>query len=185
MTARADKRRTRHLHPAGVVAGLVAWLALAFGTGWIAAQFEPGVWYAQLEKPPYTPADWVFPPVWGALYLLMGIAAWLVWYRKGFSHAAFALILFIVQLELNAAWSWLFFGLKLPGVAFAQILILLAAVAATVIAFWRHHRLASALLMPYLVWTGFAAVLNFEIWRLNAVPVSATHFEEASQPVRG
>ena len=97
----------------------------------------------------------------------MGVAAWLVWRRRGFGGAAGALALFGVQLVLNAAWSWLFFGLRNPGAAFVEILLLWLAILATIAAFGRHHRLAAMLLFPYLAWVSFAAVLNFRIWQLN------------------
>jgi translocator protein len=97
----------------------------------------------------------------------MGIAAWLVWRRHGFAQARVALALFLVQLIFNAAWSWLFFGLRRPDLAFAEIVLLWMLILATLVAFWRHHRLAGALLVAYLAWVTFAGALNFSIWRLN------------------
>jgi translocator protein len=121
-------------------------------------------WYAGLAKPSWTPPSWLFGPVWSVLYLSMAIAAWLVW-RKG--NALVPLALFAVQLAFNLAWSWLFFGLHSPGAAFVDIILLWAAIAATLIAFWRRSRVAGLLFVPYLAWVSFAAVLNFAIWRLN------------------
>ena len=121
-------------------------------------------WYAGLAKPSWTPPGWLFGPVWSALYLSMAVAAWLVW-RKG--NAQIPMILFAVQLALNAAWSWLFFGLHSPSIAFLDIILLWAAIATTTIVFWRQSLLAGLLFVPYLVWVSFAAVLNFSIWRLN------------------
>ena len=101
------------------------------------------------------------------LYALMAIAAWLVWRVGGFRTARFALTLFLVQLALNALWSWLFFAWQRGALAFADILVLWAAIVATLIAFWRIRPLAGALLVPYLLWVSFASALNFSIWQLN------------------
>jgi translocator protein len=147
--------------------GLGGWLLLCFGVAAFGAQFEPGSWYAQLEKPPWMPPDWVFAPAWSVLYGSMAVAAWLVWKQEAFSGARLALGLFGLQLVLNAAWSWLFFGLRQPGLALAGIVILWAAILATLLAFWRVRRVAGGLLAPYLGWVTFAAALNFEVWRLN------------------
>ena len=121
-------------------------------------------WYAGLAKPSWTPPSWVFGPVWSVLYLSMAVAAWLVW-RKG--DALMPLILFAVQLALNAAWSWLFFGMHSPSAAFVDIVLLWVAIAATTAVFWRRSPVAGILFVPYLIWVSFATVLNFAIWRLN------------------
>jgi translocator protein len=148
--------------------GLAAWvvLPLAVGGG-MGSLFQPGAWYASLEKPAFNPPSWVFGPVWTALYVLMGVAAWLVWERFG-GAARTALAVFGVQLAFNAAWSVLFFGLRSPGLAFAWIVILWSLIVATLVLFWRLRPLAGVLLVPYLAWVSFAAVLNLAIWRLNA-----------------
>ena len=112
--------------------------------------------------------DTVFGPVWSALYVLMGVAAWLVWRRAGFAEAPVALGLFIAQLVLNALWSYLFFGLHQPGVAFIDIVVLWLVILGTVIGFWRVQATAGALLLPYLCWVSFASALNLQLWRLNA-----------------
>ncbi|MHB1038308.1 MAG: TspO/MBR family protein [Pirellulales bacterium] len=117
-----------------------------------------------LTKPSWTPPGWLFGPVWSVLYLSMAVAAWLVW-RKG--NAVMPLALFAVQLTFNAAWSWLFFGLHSPGMAFIDIVLLWAAIVATTIVFWRRSLVAGLLFVPYLAWVSFAGVLNFGIWRLN------------------
>jgi translocator protein len=109
----------------------------------------------------------VFGPVWTTLYVLMGIAAWLVWTTAGFRTARTALMLFALQLLLNGAWSWLFFGLHEPGWAFLDIVGLWIAIAATTVAFFGHRQTAGWLLMPYLAWVSFAGMLNFAIWTLN------------------
>lgn len=147
--------------------GLLAWLALCFAAAWFGSLFPPGDWYAALAKPAFTPPDWVFAPVWTALYLLMALAAWLVWKDGGWAGAGPALTLFLVQLALNAQWSYLFFGLHRPDLALFDILALWLALLGTVAAFWRRRPLGGGLLLPYLLWVSFAAVLNFCLWRLN------------------
>ena len=123
-------------------------------------------WYDGLDKPSFNPPSWVFGPVWTTLYLLMAVAAWLVW-RSDDRRRRTALALFGLQLALNAVWSPLFFGARRPGWALAELALLWVAVAATASWFWVIDRRAGALLVPYLAWVSFAAVLNFEIVRLN------------------
>jgi tryptophan-rich sensory protein len=126
----------------------------------------PG-WYANLDKPSWTPPSWVFGPVWSLLYLLMGVSAWQVWRKAGSRSAAVPLVLFGIQLVFNMAWSGLFFGLRRPGVALVGIVFLWFAILATTIAFWRRSAPAGWLMLPYLVWVSFAAALNVAIWNLN------------------
>jgi tryptophan-rich sensory protein len=146
---------------------LGASLALCFLTAFIGSQHLPGEWYRALAKPRWTPPNWIFGPVWTLLYTLMALAAWLVWQKAGFRGAAFALIVFVAQLGLNAAWSYFFFGLRRPGLALADILALWVAILVTMISFWSLRPLAGILFLPYLLWVSFAAVLNHAIWRLN------------------
>jgi tryptophan-rich sensory protein len=148
-------------------AGLLAWLALCFGVAWFGAQFEPGAWYEQLLKPPWTPPNWLFPPVWTILYALLAVAAWLVWKTAGFAGARLPLGLFFIQLLLNGVWSWLFFGLHAIGLALADIIVLWFAILATLVAFWRQRPLTGLLLLPYLIWVSFAVALNYSIWQIN------------------
>lgn len=131
-------------------------------------------WYPALAKPEWTPPAWVFGPVWTALYLAMGVAAWRVWLwaraaadvrERAWGRGA--LSLYILQLALNAAWSVLFFGLRSPAAGLAEILVLWAAVLATTLGFFRASRLAGGLMVAYLLWVTFAAALNLAIWRLN------------------
>jgi len=149
--------------------GLVAWLVatfLAAGIGSVASiNAEP--FYMQLVRPEWAPSPSIFGPVWTALYALMGVAAWLVWRIGGFRAARTALTLFLVQLAINALWSWLFFGWHLGALAFADILLLWALIMATLITFWRVKPLTGALLIPYLLWVSFASVLNYMVWQLN------------------
>lgn len=149
------------------VLGLIGWIALSFVPAWLGSMATDPSWYRTLERPTWAPPGWLFGPVWTVLYLLMGIAAWLVWRRGGFGAARLALVLFIVQLVFNGVWSWLFFGLRRPDIALGEIMILWLLIAATAVAFWRHSRAAAWLLAPYLLWVTFAAVLNFAIWQMN------------------
>lgn len=141
---------------------LVSYAAAALGA-WASA--DAPTFYAQLAQPSWAPPASLFGPVWSALYTLMGIAAWLVWRAPG--RRAAALVLFGVQLAVNALWSWLFFAWRLGAAATVEVVLLVALVAATILAFRRHSRLAAALLVPYFLWVGFAAVLTFVLWRGN------------------
>jgi benzodiazapine receptor len=125
-------------------------------------------WYSTIEKPAFTPPGWVFGPVWTILYLLMGVAAFLVW-QKGLGVAAVKVALgwFLVQLVLNASWTPVFFGLHRTGLALAVIVLLWVAIVITLFSFLRVSRIAAVLLLPYLLWVSFATVLNASIWRLN------------------
>lgn len=139
---------------------------ICFGVSAFGAQFQPGEWYQQLLKSRLTPPNWVFGPVWAALYLAMAVAAWLVW-RSATESRIVPLSLFGLQLFLNAIWSWLFFGLHEPGLAFIDIILAWCAIVATAVAFWKANTVAGVLFVPYIAWVSFAGYLNFEIWRLN------------------
>jgi tryptophan-rich sensory protein len=151
---------------ASIIAALAA-MGLTFGTAFVGSRFPVDDWYAGLTKPAWNPPNWLFAPVWTALYLLMAIAAWLVWRESGFSGAAVPLAVFVLQLILNAGWSWIFFGRHEIRLALIEIVILWLAILWTVLAFWRVSPVAGALLVPYLLWVSFASVLNYAIWRLN------------------
>jgi translocator protein len=149
------------------IVALVIFLAVTFVAPALGAFSPPGEWYASLNKPSWNPPSWIFGPVWTALYTMMAVAAWLVWRRGGWTTQGRALSLYLVQLALNAAWTPLFFGLKMPGLAFAEILLLLTAIIATALAFRSASTAAAMLLAPYATWVGFASFLNFTLWRLN------------------
>ena len=149
------------------IIALAAWVGICFATAWVGSRFTPGEWYLQLHKPTWTPPGYLFGPVWSFLYLTMGVAAWLVWKRAGFAGASLALTAFFAQLVLNGMWSWLFFGLHRPDLAFAEILVLWGVILATMIGFWRESVMAGVLFLPYLVWVSFASVLNYFIWQMN------------------
>jgi tryptophan-rich sensory protein len=151
------------------VFGLIVWLVVSFAASAIGAvaSLHAGEFYTQLARPDWAPPPAIFGPVWTVLYGLMGIAAWYVWRVGGFGANRLALGLFMVQLSLNALWTWLFFSWRLGLWAFVDILLLLALILATLVAFWRVRLLAGVLLIPYLLWVVFAAALNYSIWQLN------------------
>ena len=153
------------------IASLVIAIAIPLGVGAVggfATSSSVSSWYLTLTKPPWNPPSWVFGPVWTLLYILMGLAAWLVW-RLGASDPKVraALILFGVQLVFNLLWSVLFFGLRSPGWALLEIVLLWALILATLVAFYRLRPAAGWLLVPYQLWVTFATVLNATIWSLN------------------
>lgn len=153
--------------PWRLAGGLAVWLFIVFLAAWSGARFTPGEWYAQLEKPAWTPPGVVFGPVWTLLYILMAVSAWLVWARFGVTGARAALAVFLLQLALNAAWSWLFFNRHAIGLALGDLVVLWAAILATMALFWTKRPLAAVLLTPYLLWVTYAGFLNLAIWRLN------------------
>lgn len=138
--------------------------AAAVGSLWTTPALAP--WYASLAKPSWTPPNWLFGPVWTALYIIMAVAAWLVW--RGTSLVSMPMALFLLQLLLNVAWSGFFFRLRSPGLGFADIVLLWLAIAATLDSFAQVSPLAGWLLVPYLVWVSYASALNFSIWRKNS-----------------
>jgi tryptophan-rich sensory protein len=125
-------------------------------------------WYPTLIKPSFNPPAWVFGPVWTLLYVMMGVAAFLVW-RRGFDAEGvrLALTIFAIQLALNGLWSILFFGIRQPGWALAEIIVLWIAIGLTALRFWRLVPAAGLLLLPYWAWVSFATVLNASLWWLN------------------
>ena len=146
---------------------LAGWVLLCFTAAFLGGIFMPGDWYLSLKKPSWNPPGWIFGPVWTALYTMMAVSAWLVWKRGGFAAQRRPLSFFLIQLALNAAWTPLFFGLHWTGAAFVEIVLLWLAIAATLGAFYPVSRVAGWLMVPYLAWVSFAAILNFTLWRLN------------------
>lgn len=154
--------------------GLAAWIAAALAAGAVggAATTVSPEFYGALRQPAWAPPSWLFGPVWTALYVLMGTAAWLVWRERPADAPRAAarrrgLILFGIQLALNAVWSWLFFRWRLGGLAFADIVLLALAVVLTAAAFRRVRAAAAWLLAPYLMWLIYAGALNWWLWRAN------------------
>lgn len=148
--------------------GLLILCFAAAGVGAALTATSLDSWYPTLAKPSWNPPNWVFGPVWSLLYATMSVAAFLVWRRSDPHSGSAPWVLFAVQLALNVAWSGIFFGLRQPGWALAEIVVLWIAIAATMIAFAQRSRWAGWLLAPYLAWVSFAGVLNFAIWQLNA-----------------
>jgi tryptophan-rich sensory protein len=149
------------------IGGLLFWLALSAIVASFGGYFGPEDWYPQIVKPSWNPPGWVFGPVWTALYIAMAVAAWRVWRVGGWRQNRTPLTFYLVQLVLNAAWSWIFFGLHSIGWAVVDILALLAVIVFVTARFWKKERVAGWLMVPYVLWVGFASVLNFRIWTLN------------------
>ncbi|MFN0133014.1 MAG: TspO/MBR family protein [Phycisphaerales bacterium] len=147
--------------------GLIGWLVFCFAAAATGFFVSTNGWFEGLQKPSWNPPSWLFGPVWTALYAMMAVAAWLVWRTAGWQTHPWALRMFCLQWLLNALWTPLFFGAHRPGLAFLDIVLLWCVLAVTVVLFWRVNRIAGALLLPYLGWVSFAAVLNLTIWRMN------------------
>ncbi len=143
-------------------------LVVCFLPGVFGGRFVPGVWYQGLAKPALTPPGWLFPVAWTALYVMMGVSLFIVLRKTaGSATPKAALSAFALQLLLNGLWSWIFFGLHMPALAFAEIVFLWLAIGISAVHFWHIKRAAGLLLLPYLGWVTFAAWLNFSLWRLN------------------
>lgn len=164
----ADHRTVNSAMTSRAVLALIGWIALCLLAGAAGSVVSgPDAWYRALEKPAWNPPPTVFGPVWTTLYILMGVAAWLVWRTPAGAERRRALTWFLLQLVLNVAWSWLFFGAHRPDVALIEIAVLWVAIASTIAAFDRLSRRAAALLVPYLAWVSFAITLNAGVWWLN------------------
>ena len=146
---------------------LPVFIALVCAVALTGIQFEPGPWYAALDKPPLTPPNWVFPVAWTLLYLLIALAGWLAWQQPDGIHRRRAFAAYGLQLLLNAAWSWVFFGQHWMLAGVFNILLLLLAVAINIRLFLPLHKLAAVLLIPYFIWVAFALYLNAGIAWLN------------------
>ena len=144
---------------------LIVFLAFVFGAAYFGMTYLPGPFYAALHKPVWTPPNEVFPPVWTALYVLIALAGWIVWRAQGFGPL---LWLWLLQLVLNGAWSYLMFGQKQITPALIDMGALWLAIFAFIVLAWPVRRSAALLFVPYFLWVTFAAALNVEIWRLNA-----------------
>ncbi|MEO7938036.1 MAG: TspO/MBR family protein [Burkholderiaceae bacterium] len=161
--------RALSISPLRQAIGLAGWLLLCFAAAGLGglASVQAGSFYLDLARPGWAPPAWLFGPVWSVLYLLMGVAAWLVWRQKRRVSTRAALTVFVVQLVANALWTWLFFAWHLGALAFAEVLLLWILILTTLLLFRSVNRLAAALLLPYLAWVSFAAALNFSLWQLN------------------
>lgn len=147
----------------------VIWLGFTFVAAIIGAIASANArsFYKSLSQPVWAPPAYIFAPVWTLLYLLMTIAVWIVWRTYGFQHSGAALWLFVVQLALNALWTWIFFHWHLGALAFVEIVVLWLILLATTISFWRLRPLSGVLLLPYLAWVTFAAFLTYSVWKRN------------------
>jgi tryptophan-rich sensory protein len=149
--------------------GLVVWLFIAYATSAIGAigSLQAASFYTSLVQPDWAPPAWVFGPVWSVLFTMIGVSGWLIWRRrhKGLGNTWW--VLFFLQLAANALWSWVFFAWRLGGLAFLDITVLAVLIVSNIWLFWRVSQLASVLLIPYLCWVCFAAMLNFSLWQLN------------------
>lgn len=150
-------------------AAFLGWLVLVFAFAALGAvgSSDAPTFYAQLNKPTWAPPASVFGPVWSVLYLLMAVAAWLVWRQADHPGRKPALGLFVVQLAANALWSWTFFAWRTGAGAFADVVLMLVLIVATMAAFWRIRRASAVLMLPYLAWVSFASVLTWTVWQAN------------------
>ena len=161
----------KRIKPSQDVFGLAVFITLCLlvsGIGGAITATSVGTWYQALLKPPFNPPDWVFGPVWVTLYLFMAVAGWRVWRRAGLWPGRRAFTVFAMQLGLNLAWSFLFFGLRRIDLALGEIVFLLVFIAANTVLFWRIDRLAGVLFVPYLLWVAYATALNASLWLLNS-----------------
>ncbi len=147
-------------------ASMAVFLALVVLAAAISGSFEAGEWYYTMNKPPWTPAPWFFVLIWVALYLMMALAAWQVWLSGHYIRLG-ALIWWMIQLVLNVAWSWLYFGLERLGWAWLELGLLIVIVVLCIRAFRLLSKSAAYLMMPYLVWLIFSWVLNLATWTMN------------------
>ena len=159
-------QRHRAVQIAALIAALLVCFAVA-GVGGASTVSSLNEWYPTLKKPSFNPPNWIFGPVWTVLYAMMAVAAWLVWRSDRWRETRSALGIFGLQLALNLGWSLIFFGLRQPGWAFAEIFALWVSIALTTVLFWKVKPVAGAMFLPYLAWVAFASLLNYEIWRLN------------------
>lgn len=149
--------------------GLLGFAAVCTLAATSGAVFRPGAWYKALRKPPWNPPDWLFPIAWTVLYAMIAVSGWLVWRTAGFAGAALPLAVYGLQLVLNAGWSALFFGLRRPDWALYEVILLWASILGCVVLFAPINADAAWLMVPYLLWVSFAAVLNLAIVRRNPV----------------
>jgi tryptophan-rich sensory protein len=129
------------------------------------ALFRPGQWYEVLDKPPWTPPNWLFGPVWMVLYAMIAVSGWIVWREVGLAPGVFAV--YLAQLLLNGAWSGIFFGMRRMRLALYEVALLWLSIAANIAVFYPISGLAALLLVPYLCWVTIAAALNYEVVRRN------------------
>lgn len=164
----APEDRSVHLADWLVLLGFIALCVGAAAIGGLLTLPGLGTWYRGLQKPGWTPPSWIFGPVWSALYLVMAVAAWLVWRRRRSVRVVVPLLLFVEQLILNVAWPGVFFSLRNPALAAGEVMLLWFSIFITVLAFRSISAVAATLMEIYLLWVTFAATLTIAIWRLNS-----------------
>jgi benzodiazapine receptor len=164
MTIKAPGRRAGDLLTLGAFIGLCLTIA-AIGARFTVPSI--GTWYRALQKPFFNPPDWIFGPVWTVLYLMIAFAGWRAWRSRHAAGAGTRMTVYGAQLALNLAWSIIFFGDRMIGLALVDIVLLLVVIVVNAVLFWRADRLAGWLLVPYAAWVAFASALNFALWRLN------------------
>ena len=154
------------------ILSFLVFLAIVFAVAMSGAIFRPGPWYEKLDKPGWTPPNWAFPVVWSILYVMIAIAGWRVFEAVGLVALPFAI--YGLQLIVNAAWSFFFFGLRRGDLAFVDVILLWLLVAANIALFYPIDATAGLLLAPYLVWVTIASCLNFSVWQRNRASFSRT-----------
>ncbi|WP_291294996.1 TspO/MBR family protein [Elioraea sp.] len=154
---------------------MLAGFALAcFIVATTAAVFRPGAWYESLRKPWWRPPNWLFPPAWSALYVMIAVSGWMVWRERGFAGAALPLGVYGLQLFLNGLWSPIFFGMKRLDLAFYELIGLWLSILACILLFMPISSTAGWLLVPYLGWVSFAGYLNYTVWQMNRDALTAS-----------
>jgi tryptophan-rich sensory protein len=149
------------------IAMLAGFAAACFAVATTAAVYKPGPWYEGLRKPWWRPPNWLFPPAWTLLYIMIATAGWMIWRERGFAGAALPLGLYGVQLLLNALWSPIFFGMKRLDLAFYELILLWLSIAGCIVLFAPISTTAAWLMVPYLAWVSFAGFLNYTVWQMN------------------
>lgn len=161
---------------------LLPFLAAVFAAASTGAIFKPGAWYRALRKPVFTPPNWVFPAAWSVMYIMIAVSAWLVWETAQPGARLWPMAVFGLHLVLNAAWSWIFFGLRRMDWALAEVAALWLSLVAMIAVFWPINPLSGLLLLPYLAWASFAGVLNATILRLNPMAYQRVSASSTSRP---
>lgn len=151
-------------------AALIFFILACFSAALPGAYFRPGAWYEGIAKPSWRPPNWVFGPAWAVLFTTIAISGWMIWRKSGEADVTLAFVIFGIQLLLNAAWSWFYFGLRRIDLAMIEISLLWVSILATILVFYPIDPNAGLLLIPYLGWVSFASLLNFSTWRLNPRP---------------
>jgi len=147
--------------------GLILLINILGSIGAIWTSTGSGTWFEKLKKPSFNPPNWIFGPVWTLLFTLMGIALYFVITSQNSQVRTLAIIFFAIQMVLNMLWTFLFFKMQNPFAAFIEIIILLVAILITAFYFYKTNKISGYLLIPYILWTGFASILNYNLWKMN------------------